>query len=91
MPKIGILLTMDWGMRMLEPQTSIERMDDDEFSLLIAEPSYLTRGDLWFPERLEAKNRKRELQRLKEDTGRKTQEINKIREVSYETIKANNS
>ncbi len=78
-------------MRMLEPQTSIERMDDDEFSLLIAEPSYLTRGDLWFPERLEAKNRKRELQRLKEDTGRKTQEINKIREVSYETIKANNS
>ncbi|KQA24609.1 hypothetical protein AAY55_00400 [Vibrio metoecus] len=82
---------MDWGMRMLEPQTSIERMDDDEFSLLIAEPSYLTRGDLWFPERLEAKNRKRELQRLKEDTGRKTQEINKIREVSYETIKANNS
>ncbi len=82
---------MGWGMRMLEPQTSIERMDDDEFSLLIAEPSYLTRGDLWFPERLEAKNRKRELQRLKEDTGRKTQEINKIREVSYETIKANNS
>ncbi|MGG6419618.1 hypothetical protein [Vibrio cholerae] len=68
---------------MLEPQTSIERMDDDEFSLLIAEPSYLTRGDLWFPERLEAKNRKRELQRLKEDTGRKTQEINKIREVSW--------
>lgn len=78
-----------WGMKTLRQQTQIERMSDEEFTRLVAEPDYITKGDLWFPERLEAKRIKRDLERLTEDTERKTKENNELKEVSNDTIKHN--
>ncbi|MGR5297541.1 hypothetical protein ACPV5U_18535 [Vibrio mediterranei] len=75
-------------MRTLRQQTRIERMSDEEFAQLVAEPNYITKGDVWFPERLEAKGMKRELERLQQKTDRKKHEIDLIREVSNGTIKA---
>ncbi|WP_394144920.1 hypothetical protein [Vibrio atypicus] len=65
-------------------------MTDDEFARLIAEPDYITKGDLWFPERLEAKNAKRELVRLTEETEVKQIENRKLKEASNDTIKSDN-
>ncbi len=74
---------------MCRHQTQTERMSDEEFARLVAEPDYITKGDLWFPERLEAKSVKRDLERLEHETKRKSKENKELKEVSNDTIKRN--
>lgn len=76
-------------MKTLRQKTHIERMSDEEFARLVAEPDYITKGDLWFPERLEAKGAKRNLKRLAQETDRKSKENKELKEVSNDTIKRN--
>jgi len=72
---------------MCRRQTQIERMSDEDFSRLVAEPDYITKGDLWFPEKLEAKEVKRHLMRVQQQTSLKKNEIEQVREVSSGKIK----
>ena len=72
---------------MCRRQTQIERMSDEDFARLVAEPDYITKGDLWFPEKLEAKEVKRHLMRVQQQTSFKKNEIEQVREVSHGKIK----
>lgn len=72
---------------MCRHQTQTERMSDEEFARLVAEPDYITKGDLWFPEKLEAKEVKRHLMRVQQQTSLKKNEIEQVREVSHGKIK----
>ncbi|WP_104047686.1 hypothetical protein [Vibrio jasicida] len=72
---------------MCKRQTQIERMSDEDFARLVAEPDYITKGDLWFPEKLEAKEVKRHLMRVQQQTSLKKNEIEQVREVSSGKIK----
>ncbi|MCI9724364.1 hypothetical protein [Vibrio parahaemolyticus] len=62
-------------------------MSDEDFARLVAEPDYITKGDLWFPEKLEAKEVKRHLMRVQQQTSLKKNEIEQVREVSHGKIK----
>ena len=72
---------------MCRRQTQIERMSDEDFARIVAEPDYITKGDLWFPEKLEAKEVKRHLMRVQQQTSLKKNEIEQVREVSHGKIK----
>lgn len=72
---------------MCRRQTQMERMSDEDFARLVAEPDYITKGDLWFPEKLEAKEVKRHLMRVQQQTSLKKNEIEQVREVSHGKIK----
>ncbi|PQJ65768.1 hypothetical protein BTO01_10600 [Vibrio jasicida] len=72
---------------MCRRQTQIERMSDEDFARIVAEPDYITKGDLWFPEKLEAKKVKRHLMRVQQQASLKKNEIEQVREVSSGKIK----